>query len=407
VNTGSFWETLWAALTSVALIVAALGFIAKRAFDQALKRDLEKYKSVLAAEMQRHKSDLDKDLEAHKNNLKIAGDKELEIIRLANSKELEGARSLLAFKKAEEDARRDYEYEARKRLYEQYEPLLFQLVEACENAHFRVRSLARVSRHGEINPGQGWLSVPDYYLLSTIYNLMAPMAVFRMIKQRLTLFDLGLVPLIKMQYALSKQLYYLYTEHHELALDCKPKLLYTPNANDWQEKRQKDSARYWRQGIAVGRLDNAVAPFLKGDINGLTSLKSYGEFEKAYYNDAQVRDDLQFLVDIFIDFHPRTRPVLWRLLITQIHLCEGIADTAEMRGQTLTADYRPLRRLSEDTCKKFDWRPRGKGSSNEQVLKEPFNAAEQFLAARLPALCEWTVSPGAPFPADLMAGTQP
>ena len=80
-DTGSFWETLWAALTSVALIVAALGFIAKRAFDQALKRDLEKYKSALAAEMQRHKSDLDKDLEAHKNNLKIAGDKELEIIR--------------------------------------------------------------------------------------------------------------------------------------------------------------------------------------------------------------------------------------------------------------------------------------------------------------------------------------
>ncbi len=34
----------------------------------------------------------------------------------------------IADEKAEKDARRDYLYEARKRLYQEYEPLFFQLV---------------------------------------------------------------------------------------------------------------------------------------------------------------------------------------------------------------------------------------------------------------------------------------
>jgi hypothetical protein len=33
----------------------------------------------------------------------------------------------LDIEKAEHDARRDYEYEARKRLYQEYEPIFFQL----------------------------------------------------------------------------------------------------------------------------------------------------------------------------------------------------------------------------------------------------------------------------------------
>jgi hypothetical protein len=40
-------------------------------------------------------------------------------------------------------AQRDYEYEARKRLYSELQPLLFQLVEASDNAYWRIQGLAR------------------------------------------------------------------------------------------------------------------------------------------------------------------------------------------------------------------------------------------------------------------------
>lgn len=53
-------------------------------------------------------------------------------------------------KKSAAAARRDYEYEAMKRLYTDVEPLLFQLYEALEEAQHRVASLCRTSRNGNL-----------------------------------------------------------------------------------------------------------------------------------------------------------------------------------------------------------------------------------------------------------------
>lgn len=50
------------------------------------------------------------------------------------------------------DARRDYEYEALKRLYAECEPLLFQFFELAEDAESRVRALARDCRMGNLRP---------------------------------------------------------------------------------------------------------------------------------------------------------------------------------------------------------------------------------------------------------------
>ena len=387
----SFWQTLWTALGGVAVVGTAIGFALKRVFDQILKRDLERYKTTQANELADYKKSIDMEVDRFRSALQAVREKDLEHLRSENATRLERVRSELASTKAEEDARRAYEYEARQKVYEQYEPLFFQLVETCESAVARVRSLARVARHGEISPEGGWLSVVDYYLLSTIYNLMAPMAVFRMIKKRLTLFDLTLVPLIEIQYMLGKQLYYLYVEHHDLASDVLPKLQYTPNVDDWEQRRQQDPSRYWRQGLAVGRLDNAVMPLLREDQNGIPQLVSYGDFERAYHDIPDVQQEFQVVVDLFTDFHPRTRPVLWRLLITQIYLCEAIADTATMRGQQLPKDYRPIYSLPETSRIKLDWRRSEDGVPAEHALVEPFQAAEQFLDTRLARLCRWNV----------------
>jgi hypothetical protein len=92
----------------------------------------------------------------------------------------------------ERDARRDYEYEAKKRLYEQCEPLLFQALELSESARDRVVSLARSARRDDIRPdGSGWLATPGYYFKSTAYWLMAPMTTFKILQGRLTSIDLA------------------------------------------------------------------------------------------------------------------------------------------------------------------------------------------------------------------------
>ena len=43
----------------------------------------------------------------------------------------------------EEAALRDYEYDAKKRLYQEFEPLLFLLVEYSESSRFRIRNFLK------------------------------------------------------------------------------------------------------------------------------------------------------------------------------------------------------------------------------------------------------------------------
>ena len=52
----------------------------------------------------------------------------------SNQHDIELLRASLVETKAKRDARREYEYEALKRLYLEYEPLFFHLVESCQNA---------------------------------------------------------------------------------------------------------------------------------------------------------------------------------------------------------------------------------------------------------------------------------
>ena len=73
----------------------------------------------------------------------------------------------------ERKARRDYEYEARKRLYGELQPLLFQLRELSEGAYRWVITLARTARKGQLS----WLS-KGYFLTMTLYRFTAPLAFF-------------------------------------------------------------------------------------------------------------------------------------------------------------------------------------------------------------------------------------
>lgn len=298
-------------------------------------------------------------------------------------------------RQAERDARRDYEYEARKRLYEQYEPLLFQLVELSEDALYRVYSLARSARTGHLTEAQGgWMSAPDYYLLSTIYKLLAPIVIFKLMRRRLTLVDVNMDARIGTQYTFAKILYLTFTCDYEMA-KMEPVLAYKPNVNGWAQLRQTDPRQYWRQGLALGRLDNALDDLLI-EKNGVTRLRTFGEYQTLFYK--RLEDDQAnsySLTDIFHEFHPHTRPALWRVLITQAHIHRMIVlgvgrDKCE-----------PLQKLKKQmTIPKnqrlaFDWREKYCDVPDSVALEEPFNVAESFIANYLATLFPYAALPEA------------
>ncbi|HEY6437953.1 MAG TPA: hypothetical protein VIY47_15290, partial [Ignavibacteriaceae bacterium] len=128
--------------------------------------------------------------------------------------DIEVLKSTLAQKDKENDARREYEFEARKRLYQEYEPLLFQLMEAAENSIHRIQSLARTARHGNLNE-TGWLSQFNYFTKSTIYKLFVPIALYQIMQKKLTLVDITVDSSIGLRFKIAKQIYISYTDDYE------------------------------------------------------------------------------------------------------------------------------------------------------------------------------------------------
>ena len=77
---------------------------------------------------------------------------------------------------AKRQALLDYEYNARKRLYEVIGPLRFQLLIACRDVVRRVAGHTR-SRRWNMNPA-------DYYGNNTLYRLLRPLAICTLIERK-------------------------------------------------------------------------------------------------------------------------------------------------------------------------------------------------------------------------------
>jgi hypothetical protein len=291
---------------------------------------------------------------------------------------LEKLRTELAEEQAEKKARRDYQYEARKRLYQQYEPLLFQLVECCESAKERIYSLARTARQGDLGP-TGWLSKWDeYYLYSTIYFLLSPLVIFKLMQRSVTFVDLTVDPYINDQYLLAKQLAWSFTDAHDFA-KLAPKIEYAPDSTPQQ--RELHPENYWRQGVPVGILDKAVEACIIHAPNEVSRCMSFGEFEEAYLNE-KTYPKFDYISTVFLDFHPKTRPVLWRMLITQVHIHEALLSTREIKLATFDEKSTPMltvKPLAEDARRKLDWRQFPDPRTNKEVLQQPFEVALMYL----------------------------
>jgi hypothetical protein len=298
-----------------------------------------------------------------------------------NEQQWEVLKSTLEEQRTRSSARLDYEYEARKRLYRECEPILFQAGELAENGRARVFSLARSARLGYLDAGNHWLGGTGYYLWSTIYSLFVPMTVFKILQQRLTFVDLSVEQSVRMQYEVLKLLNLSFTEPFEMARR-RPQLKYDPYHEDWERLRKSDEAAYWIQGVPFGSLDAAVETMIVTSGKGVT-YQSYGQFEQAVETaGSPSHERFAALADLFINFHPARRPVLWRILCQQVVLYEvlGRLQTAGSRAKLGSLDE--LVRVDETTLTKLDWRREGDGF-DDSAIRDPLNVAINYVREKL------------------------
>jgi hypothetical protein len=284
------------------------------------------------------------------------------LARQAESQEkLEDLRSVLTQARDDETARREYKFDALKRLYSEIDPLLFQLREQSEAAVFRIYGLAKSARTGKLFPegaskrenrlheGSG------SYLPSTLYRFMAPLASFRLCQQHLTAVDLSLDEGIRrQQYLLAKLLYRSWSdgdEIAEIAFGDNAGLRYDPDSDD------PDRAVSAQQHLSVQKIERIIeGAMIQHDKT--PRCVTLGEFFDAYESkdNKPFHDAIEPLKKVFVAFNPGSRPVLWRLLIVHAYLYTGLSG----RGSPIDTldvvfDDEDLQRLSwSDTARGHD-----------------------------------------------------
>jgi hypothetical protein len=276
----------------------------------------------------------------------------------------------------EDDAWRSYTFEARKRLYLELGPLLFALVEACEELQFRVRGIARSARdHRLEDDASNRFGPGSDYMLSTLYRLMAPLAVIRRVQTRLTLVDLSVDPAIDRIYALAKLIRRSWNAGHELA---------EQRGLPYQPLRGGRTPESAKQHINLQAVDRLAEHLIPGDqAPGAGALVGYSSFVARYRSDAGgIRQAVAPFERLLDRFHPDRRPVLWQLLETQALICATISHNASRgtRGWGVSGHPQP------DVAIEFvDWYGNFAPEGSQNCSGPAATAAFAYVHPRLPA----------------------
>lgn len=226
------------------------------------------------------------------------------IVSSLYARKLAAVQSKLDNKRDVKKARRDYEYEARKRLYSAYEPIKFQLVDLIGQA------LRRISMLSLGAPESGSLQQR-----AAVYEILAPAALVRALDRNLTLADMHLKPRVSIEYGLMKAAYRVLGDSSSL-VSIRSQL----PGRDHAESRADELLPY-----QIDEAADALLGITSNDQNTTTTtsqpggLLTFAQFRRvldAGHNNSGITS-VTALLD---DFTPERRPVFWRALVTQVLL---------------------------------------------------------------------------------------
>lgn len=258
----------------------------------------------------------------------------------------------------ERDAQRDYEYDARKRLYAEIHPLFFQLSEAALGSFECIRHLQgfRAFRLMEY--------IDSALTINTTYRLMAPLACVRLVRRRLTAVDLRLDPALRAQYRMARELLYTFSRGEQVAA-LAPAIEYTWTKED-------------RQHLGSAALEVVAERLTVTDGTGPARCMTYPEFEAQYLQDRGLREVTLPIRQWLCGANPRTKPVLWRSLIVQAYLVRALTDMIEGDRD------RPVSIAPADAERIFNWRTKQQLPA-EMEAAAARAAAEAYVCTRLAA----------------------
>ncbi|HEY0956307.1 MAG TPA: hypothetical protein VGE36_16225 [Roseateles sp.] len=168
-----------AASSSLGLSLAGAYWLARTLIQSRLSEALEQRKSELSRQLETHKLGLSQDLERTKGQIQLELGRDKAVFDAAIKREVEAQLGQMA-------AQRQYEYEARRRLYTAIGPLRFQLLLACRDLAGRIESFHTREHYR--------MDIASYYGRSTLYRLLRPLAIAELIERQIGVADFAVDP---------------------------------------------------------------------------------------------------------------------------------------------------------------------------------------------------------------------
>lgn len=220
----------------------------------------------------------------------------------------------------------DYEYNAKKRLYEVIGPLRFQLLVACRDVVRRVTGHTR-SQHWDMDPA-------GYYGHNTLYRLLRPLAICTLIERRMNAADFSVDPqtiaLLKFEVGAYRM------------LTNKDPLPYYDDKIDWATQSQH---------VFRDNLKRASTALITEDGDGGPVVMDYSEFLASFPDPAQ---DVRLAPLAKILRRSRTsmanNAAFWTRVVGYAYLCQQfIAAHGSAMGFTdRTLDVKALVEITQD-----------------------------------------------------------
>ena len=190
----------------------------------------------------------------------------------------------------------------------------------------------------------------------------------------------------KAQYLLAKSLYYTFSATNTLKKD----LQYSPAPStiDGQQERQdmlsKQPQVFRKQGLVLSFIDMLAEGLIKSESQSgekLERVMSFSEFEEKYVtcdsnNRRIVLQPFIYASELLKNFHPKSMPILWRILLVQAHIYEAIKKTREL-PKTETV-FRTLKIMSREERRQYDWRNTKEEATDYEVFDKPFEAIKEY-----------------------------
>lgn len=297
--------TLIAAIgSSLGASIAGVYWFAKTIIKHGLDRDIEDHKSRLALDLERQKNKLSSELEREKFAWQgeLAHDKAL----------LEGSvRREVELFLGERESERQYEFEARRRLYLAIGPLRFQLLLACRDIAGRILSYARAERYA--------MDIEGYYGRSTLYRLLRPIAILELMERQIAYSDFAVdqsaLDCLRLKKTLSRIL-------------SGDDVLCGHPAVDWS--RQKEH-------VYADTIPAVAATLICEIPDQPDRVQRFEEFREAIVNDGA--DRLAPFPQLLADFSANGKPILWLRLVALAHACNAFI---ERQGEDLGFQHDPF-----------------------------------------------------------------